>query len=303
MSELLINNGITVIGKMVNKNKPIIVVGTARGGTSMVAGVLAKLGIFMGDKAVAPVYEDTRLSKAFEDNDEVQIDKIINEYSVKNAKWGWKRPSSIEYLKYADDKFNSPIYIFIYKDILSIAQRNVISALEDISPAMRRAIKQYANSLEFLELKKPYAMLVSYDKALSNPKNFIHSLIDFYDLTPTIAQINDAIKFVQPNPHEYLDNSRITKAQGFLDKIENNIVYGWARFVHKKQFANVDIFVNDEKVGATIANLVRSDLSIRFAQPCAFEFYLSIPENSIVKIRARVTNEVVDLENSPIEIG
>lgn len=45
----LINKGVVVVGNpKSDKTSPIIVIGTARGGTSMVAGVLARLGVYMG---------------------------------------------------------------------------------------------------------------------------------------------------------------------------------------------------------------------------------------------------------------
>ena len=74
----LINDGISVIGEAINaKSARIVVVGTARGGTSMVAGALAKLGLFMGEKAVAPTFEDILLSTNFEQNN-LETKLIVN---------------------------------------------------------------------------------------------------------------------------------------------------------------------------------------------------------------------------------
>jgi hypothetical protein len=66
MNNTLINNGVLVIGDAdLAKTNATVVVGTARGGTSMVAGAMVKLGINMGDQATSPVLEDIKLSESF----------------------------------------------------------------------------------------------------------------------------------------------------------------------------------------------------------------------------------------------
>lgn len=81
MSELLKNRGIAIIGESsFARSNIIVVVGVARGGTSMVAGSMAKLGIFMGDKAAPPVFEDMRLSDSFERRDLRAVQDIVQEF-------------------------------------------------------------------------------------------------------------------------------------------------------------------------------------------------------------------------------
>src|SRR5690606_39609224 len=136
MSDALVNKGITIVGVHKSETKPITVIGTARGGTSMIAGVLTKLGVFMGDRALPPVFEDMKLSEAMESKDLKKAQRIVAKYNEKHAKWGWKRPSSIEYLDEVDNVLLSPAYIFVFKDVFSIAQRNSISMLSEVLPGM-----------------------------------------------------------------------------------------------------------------------------------------------------------------------
>lgn len=305
MSEALVNKGIAIVGAPDLENNSIAVIGTARGGTSMIAGVLAKLGVFMGDRAVPPVFEDVRLSDVMESKDFKRAKKIISEYSAKHAKWGWKRPSSIEYLDDVEKVFGSPAYVFVFKDIFSIAQRNSISMLSEVLPSMKRAHEQYGMALDFLRKSSPYAMLVSYDKAVSYPEGLVSSLIDFYGLSPTEQQIQDAVAFITPNPTDYLDASRITKGQGRLDGVKNGrTIYGWARYVHTKKAAEVDIYLNDTRIGSVLADKPRPDVEKRFGQACAYLFEL--PEDITLsvgdKLRVRVANDVKDLNASPLTI-
>lgn len=299
MSEALINKGITIVGKASKTNSPIVVVGTARGGTSMIAGALAKLGIFMGDRSHPPVYEDVRLSEAFESRNDGAIQLIISEYSIKHERWGWKRPSSINYLDYVQSQINSPSYIFIFKDILSIALRNSISMLSEILPSMERALKEYSNCINFLGSGNRHAMLVSYEKAVANPSILIESLIEFCQITPSQKRINDAISFIQINPPEYLDQTRITKASGMITNVSDTRVTGWARYVHSNKPVTLDFFVNDELVGQVVANLAPQYPQDQPSENIWFEVYLPQQyKNQTVTLRARAHGDVNDISGS-----
>lgn len=303
MSELLKNRGIAIIGESsFARSNIIVVVGVARGGTSMVAGSMAKLGIFMGDKAAPPVFEDMRLSDSFERRDLRAVQDIVQEYSLQHGLWGWKRPSSINYLDAVHRALNAPRYIFIYKDILSIALRNTISMLSDTIAELESANQQYYKTVEFLRKQSIHAMLVSYDKALADPTNFLKELTHFCGIDPDEDKMRQARAFITSNPEQYLDVSRITKSQGHLDGIASGRVYGWARLVNSDEPASVDIFIDDEKVGTVVADKTRPDLMERFNQACAF--YFDLPEGMTlrpgVKLRARVVHDVHDLNNSPL---
>ncbi len=304
MSESLFNMGVAIIGEKHKENSPILVVGTARGGTSMVAGVLERLGVFMGDQAESPVYEDVRLSKALEAANFDEVKEISNEYSEIYCKWGWKRPSIVNYLDTVDSLLESPSYIFIFKDILSIAQRNSISMLEEILPSMERALSQYSQVCKFISDKNPYSLLVSYEKAVSNPLSFVSQLTSFYGLSPTEVQIKEAISFIQINPLDYLESSRITKSIGRIGGVNGGMVFGWARYIYSDNPASVDFFINDKKIGNLLANSYRSDLNEKYGLSCAY--YFELPKSIILKkgdlLRARVVNDVRDLENSPIKV-
>lgn len=302
MSDSLTNKGVAVTGAASDSgSQAIVVVGTARGGTSMVAGSMQHMGIFMGDRAAAPVFEDLRLSTCFEQKDAAGAAAVAAEYSRKHGQWGWKRPWSIDHLEEVHRVLGAPRYIFIYKDVMSIAQRNAISMLADLLPGMERALQQYARTLAFLRGRPTYAMLVSYEKAMADPAHFVRELARFCNLEPGEQQLQAAQDFIQPNPEHYLDASRITKAQGRLGGVANGkMIYGWARLLHSKTPASVDLFVNDHKLASVVANKPRPDLQERFNQACAFNFVY--PEGAVKPgdvLRARVVNEVRDLDNSP----
>lgn len=302
MSDSLNNRGIAVTGSPSDSaSGAIVVVGAARGGTSMVAGSLVQLGVFMGDRAAPPVFEDMRLSTCFEKKDFAGAEAVAAEYSRKHELWGWKRPWSIDHLDDVHRVLKAPRYIFIYKDVMAIAQRNAISMLMDLLPGMERPLEQYARTLAFMRSQPVHAMLVSYEKAMSDPVHFLKELAGFCGIEPTEQRLQAAQEFIQPNPEHYLDASRITKAQGRLGGVANaRMIYGWARLLHSKAPASVDLFVNDRKLASVVANKPRPDLQERFNQACAFNYVF--PEGSVKPgdvLRARVANEIRDLDNSP----
>ncbi|MEJ5992456.1 sulfotransferase [Ramlibacter sp. PS3R-8] len=302
MSDPLTNKGVAVTGSPSDStSKAVVVVGVARGGTSMVAGSMMHLGVFMGDRANPPVFEDMRLSTAFEQKDWEAAKAVAAAYSGSHAVWGWKRPWSVDHLDDVHRVLDAPRYIFVYKDVMSIAQRNTISMLSDLLPGMDKAMQQYAKTLAFLRARPVRAMLVSYEKAMADPAHFVRELARFCGVEPREEQLDAAQAFIQPNPEHYLDVSRITKAQGRLGGIANGKMYGWARMLHSKKPASVDLFVNGDKVGTVVADQPRPDLMQRFNQACAYSFQL--PPELVLQsgdvLRARVVNEVRDLENSP----
>ena len=91
MADELINRGVTVVGDeppSVSGHRPVVVIGTARGGTSMVAGCLYHLGVFMGDKLHPPVYEDVLLAEAMEAGAMKEARSLVARYKAREQPWG-----------------------------------------------------------------------------------------------------------------------------------------------------------------------------------------------------------------------
>ena len=298
----LINSGIYILGERDEVPRPIVIVGSARSGTSMIAGALSALGVFMGDLAGAPVFEDVKLSKAFESGNSLLIKDIIADYRSRHSIWGWKRPGSINYLPLVDQFFESPCYVFIFKDLLSIGLRNQISMKANLLSNMLKVNKEINLALEFLSSGEHCAMLVSYDKALNEPKKFVEALISFYRIKPDVDQIANAVSFIRKDSLDYLLSTRSSNFKGHLDSVGTNSVCGWAFNPNSKHPVIVNIYVNDINVGKSIANLPREDLKNIFDVDCQFNFTLpkglTFKSNDIVRVR--IAGDVVDLHGSPM---
>ena len=140
--EALINKSNLVLNgdAMPREQKTIVVLGTARGGTSIAAGALYHLGVPMFS-VHRPVFEDVYLGPAFETGDSKSYKEIIKKYNEEPV-WAWKRPSSIDYLDVLIQELRNPIFIIMMRDILSVANRNVLSMGHDVLASMGSALEQ-----------------------------------------------------------------------------------------------------------------------------------------------------------------
>jgi hypothetical protein len=284
--------------------KTVIVLGVARGGTSMVAGALSKLGVYMGDAITGVVFEDLTLSRAVERRDKHQVRQIINDRNQRFRIWGWKRPSSIDYIGNLESEFRNPIYVVVFRDIFSIANRNRLSMSIDVVSNMRRSLAEYLKIIEFLEQSKAPCMLVSYDKAINNKEGFVRYLARFVGIDNE-ASLRAAIESIQPASVKYLNASRNNRSMGCLDRVSADIVSGWAKWYHPgKDAVKVQLLVNGQELMRTQANEFREDVQMNGKQitgRCGFSFFL--PEQSRLQhgdeVRVRVIGDIYDLKNSP----
>lgn len=286
----------------------LVVVGVARGGTSLAAGVLDALGVFLGDDSHPPVYEDLRLSRAFEDEDTDRIAAVVTDYNARHRHWGWKRPSAVHYLDQAHSRLRHPRYLVVFKDIFSIANRNRISMANDILPGMGRALDEYQKVLDFLQRHQPPALLISYDKALRDKQGFVDAAIEFCGLTPTPSARERALAFITPSPEAYMEATRADRVVGHLDVADPHQVAGWAALAvagtRNQKPLPVELWINDVHTLSTIANEYRADLKQARVHPSGKAgFVFRLPDDAQLqagdRVRVFAGIERTELANSP----
>ncbi|UYM18540.1 sulfotransferase family protein [Endozoicomonas euniceicola] len=280
MSELkhLLNTGMQPTGcqPVAGEPRTIVVVGVARGGTSIVSGAMAHLGVFMG-KAREPVYEDVALSLAMESGDNEKFCEIARAYDEMHQVWAWKRPSVINHLDDIKDKLRNPYFIFVFRDVFSIANRNSISMGLGIIDGMEKALNEYKKVLEFIRKHDPSGMIVSSEKIVNNKSAFLKELATICDLSETQFQrkFTQASSFITPNPENYLKETHIRDSLGVLDRVTKKFVSGWACLKDVKDPVSLMIKVNNKTVGKIIANNMREDVRLHGLHPtglCGFRF-------------------------------
>lgn len=189
--------------------KTIIVIGAARGGTSMLAGVTAKLGVDMGEWG-APFYEHSDLRPLLHERfiDKRKVFAAIEKNNLAHDVWGWKYPLSHRYFSWILPGVRNPYIIAVFRDPLAVACREQVATGQRLEYAFLVAMREYRYMLDILGRLDVPVMLCSYEKALSKREDFVRSVIGFLDIRPDEQQAAAAISHIRPTPRDYDAGSR-----------------------------------------------------------------------------------------------
>jgi len=156
------------------ENETYIVFGCARGGTSMVAGCMAGLGLHMGNN----------LPQNYEDPEFVNrpVDEMRNTIKRKNkhhSKWGWKYPEAANYLEDVIDDVANPRLIIVFRDLVAIAKKqNSANNKGLVSSISANFVQQQKNLFVAMQFGVP-TLVVSYEKAIAHNGSFLNEISSF----------------------------------------------------------------------------------------------------------------------------
>src|SRR5215469_14307644 len=88
----LVNKGFILGQKSGDPGRTFIVTGLFRSGTSLVASILQRAGLFIGEKINDVVYQDEEIYSALEARDAAALARIIARRNVDHRSWGFKYP-------------------------------------------------------------------------------------------------------------------------------------------------------------------------------------------------------------------
>ncbi|MCP5305431.1 MAG: hypothetical protein H6953_08285 [Chromatiaceae bacterium] len=306
------NSGFLVLRpSAAGRHKTVVVMGVARSGTSLVAAVLHELGVFLGDQAPPPVYEDLVLSTAVESGDTREVHRTVERYDRRHDIWGWKRPGSLHHMEGIHAHLRNPHYVVVFRDLFAIANRNRLSVGANVLDNMQRSIDEYRILLDFIDGLDCPTMLVSYDHALGGKEVFLDRLIAFAGLRPEAAARARALEIVSPSPVAYLRASRADRVIGHIDVVAADQVLGWAAQrcqTSKAQPLWVSLAVNGQTVAEVRADTLRPDLlssGVHSTGQAGFTFNLPhdkrLRTGDVIRVYAGKYEE--DLEGSPWRFG
>lgn len=311
------NSGVVVLNKSCADlpHKTVLVLGVPRGGTSMVAGALSKLGIFMGPEyKLAPFYENHELERCVKSKKKTEAIKTIQKYNEAHNTWGLKiMPRSWRFWA-LHPRFREPVYIIVFRDILAIANRRVVSLHKSLLKEMFAASWYNFWLLLFLAFTKRPALTLSYEKALFFPEAIVTELAHFLGITDH-ALIEDAIRFITPSPKDYVMRSTTfcqldTEANyfGYLDIVEPVKVAGWALSLSDNEPLIVELLINGERKYEVEAKSIREDVKKadpRYTDQCGFEIMLNEKDrlNQGDRVEVRIHEKNIHLINSPFTVS
>jgi hypothetical protein len=286
--------------------RTIIVTGLHRSGTSLVASILRQVGIFMGSEINDLVHEDEAIAKILINRDFAALTRLIRERDATYGTWGFKFPMLSKPLRYDElTLFSDPHIIVPFRDPVTVAVRKSLSEYQEPMRALRTAVDDQAAMLTFIEQLQCPTLLLSYEKSLVFPGDFIDSILQFCDLPRGDALRDRLIGLIEPNRPTYIAQVR-RHYGGVIDGIAGGCLYGWCCLTAVADPVALDLLVDNRPVLTVLADQFRQDLldagfgtghhgfSIDLAT-------LALRPDSVIRIK--VAAQGIELDNSgrPLE--
>lgn len=265
--DALINNGIIRLNDAPHdERETLLILGLPRSGTSFISSALANLGVFLGDKASAPTYEDKFIKDAFDNKDASRLEQIVSRYNSQFDLWGIKLPRAshapLELLRH----LRSPRLLVTLRDPLAIALRMQLSQGErDTMRRLRRISEQYCRFVGRLEGLDIPSLFISYDKVAQEPELAIRTISGFCGILDE-QLIRRAIERTREDSRKYLDEARVNKAYGIVEESGAAFIRGWAIYqaIKGKGPPEVEVWLNDKLLEEVqVRSLQRNDLGER----------------------------------------
>lgn len=209
------NTGIMVVGDVSPPpvERTIVATGTPRGGTTMLAECLGLLGVPMGVQIPAAESQFNLEDREFQallhmeapgEVDLAALRALIARRNADHAVWGFKLPMALNSLPLLEQELRNPQFIMVFRDVVAISSREVVSVGLDAIHAMRRALVWQERMLDFVESSGARCLLLSYEKALQFPDIMIGLLASWCGLELPEERLKQACAAVEANRGPYL---------------------------------------------------------------------------------------------------
>lgn len=194
--------------KIFNK---ILITGQGRSGTSAIASIFYHLGYFMPDALRLSTFEDEGLRRLLAaGNINAVIEELQKRESVHNF-LAWKDPKlfGLHGEKLAGKLDADWLYVFVFRDPLSIALRNQMSRGLGLDNELRMAVKYNIKLVDFyLEIKKTNKFpcyLISYEKFILDTEGELTKLLDYLGMFDGV-DISELASNVLSHKSRYLND-------------------------------------------------------------------------------------------------
>jgi hypothetical protein len=240
--------------------RTFIVTGLHRSGTSLIASILRQVGIFMGAEINDIVHEDIEMVKLLTAKDIAALTRLIADRDATYGTWGFKFPMLSQSL--GNDHlalFSDPHIIIPFRDPVSVAVRNSLSEYREPMKALRTAVDDQSALLSFIERLDCPTLLLSYEKSLVFPGDFIDTILQFCGLPRSDGLRDSLIRLIEPNRQLYVAQAR-RRFEGMIDGVSGGSLHGWCRLTGDTDPVALDLLVDDRLRTSFVADIFRQDL-------------------------------------------
>ena len=187
-----------------SKNATYIIFGNPRGGTTMVANLLIKFGIFLGENLQNNLEDNNfnldYIKKNSNLNEEQIINKINETVHLRNKQydvWGWKYPRVINYFEKIKADIINPKFICILRDPFAVSKRRIFRKKQNPYNALKETTNFSLRNIKFLQKNQNPTIFCSYENIIKNPLEFTHIVNNFvgnpYENLEKLKEISKAI--------------------------------------------------------------------------------------------------------------
>ena len=260
MSASLLNSGIIVVGHPNTDPRTLIITGSQRSGTSMVAALLQRAGIFIGNETNDIVYEDEELDRILHSGDTTALRRITSERDAAYRIWAFKIPMLCRDLpRERLAWFTNPHLIVTFRDPVAMAVRTAVSEYQDPIQSLRQAVADQNAVFAYADTLDCPTMLLSYEKALMLPEQFIDAVASFCGLRLDPGMRSGLLSIVEPGRRRYIEGAR-RRFDGTVERIQSDALCGWCWLTQSDEPVTLEVFADDRLVARVIANVSRDDL-------------------------------------------
>lgn len=178
-----------------SEKKTIVVFGVPRGGTTMVAGLVQRAGVYMGDDLPVNLEDQNFCGKDLE-----FMKKIVGERNSQHDSWGWKFPRAANYLKDLESDLRNPYYVCVWRDIFSAATRGIKNGSTPID-SLGLVHKIQEKNLQFISSTKKPVLLLSYEKSTKDPLKAFSEIRDFTG-SCAVESDDNILQFAKPGSYK-----------------------------------------------------------------------------------------------------
>jgi hypothetical protein len=297
----LANKGYILRRQCAERGRTFIVTGLHRSGTSLVASILQQAGLFIGDDINDIVFEDEVITGVLASGDTATLHRIIGERNANHRSWGFKYPMLCHALGPDQlSQFDHPRLIVTFRDPVAMAVRTALSEYQDPMRSLREVAADQNAMLAFVDQLACPSLLLSYEKALTFPPDFVDTIIRFCDLPHTAESRARLIALVEPNRQRYVAHAR-RRYEGVIEGVRGEHLYGWCRLSQSTEPVMLEMMVDDRVVTRLAADAFRQDLLDAGIGKGSHGFFIrldALQARPDSLIRVRVARHGVELDNS-----
>ena len=157
----------------------VLVLGTPRGGTSVVAGICHMLGVPIGIDIDRSNMEDLRFRALLKSDSRAQLaPEYLEELHQLGPIVGAKDPSAIDHLSEVYSLIPKPILVVVSRDVYASTQREVVEGHEFFE-ILRSTIRRKYAILDFVAGVEDPLIVVTYERLMNDPVAAVKPLADF----------------------------------------------------------------------------------------------------------------------------